>query len=56
MVMLASCAKDAPQDTWQPAGENARKIDNLQRWPFGIAGIVLVIVTAAVGYSSVEVP
>ena len=37
---LAGCAEDAPQDTWQPAGENAQKIQNLQ-WPvFLIAGIV----------------
>ncbi len=50
-TVLSSCAKDAPQDTWQPAGENARKIANLQVWPFGIAGIVLVIVATAVGYS-----
>ena len=40
----AGCAKDAPQDTWQPAGDNAQKIQNLQ-WPvFLIAGIVGVIV------------
>jgi cytochrome c oxidase subunit II len=47
--LLASCAKDAPQDTWQPKGTNARWIDNLQRAPFAIAGIVLVIVVAFVG-------
>ena len=50
-LTLGGCAKNAPQDTWQPKGENARKIDNLQRWPFGIAGIVLIIVVAAVGYA-----
>jgi cytochrome c oxidase subunit 2 len=50
LAVLSSCATDAPQDTWQPAGENARKIDNLQRWPFGIAGVVLLIVTSVVGY------
>ena len=50
-TVLSGCAKDAPQDTWQPAGENARKIHDLQVWPFGIAGIVLLIVCAAVGYS-----
>ena len=47
---MAGCAKDAPQDTWQPAGENAQKIQNLQ-WPvFAIAGIVGVIVIVAVGW------
>ena len=37
---VAGCAKDAPQDTWQPAGDNAQKIQDLQ-WPvFAIAGVV----------------
>jgi len=48
-VVLAGCAKNAPQDTFQPAGENARKIDDLQRPVFYVAGIVLAIVVAAVG-------
>ena len=49
-ALLAGCAKDAPQDTWQPAGDNAQKIQNLQ-WPvFLIAGIVLVLVAAAIGW------
>lgn len=49
-AVLAGCAKDAPQDTWQPAGDNSRDIQNLQ-WPvFAIAGVVLVIVVAAVGW------
>jgi cytochrome c oxidase subunit 2 len=50
VAILSGCAKDAPQDTWQPAGENARKINNLQHWPFGIAGIVFVIVASVVGF------
>ena len=50
VAILSGCAKDAPQDTWQPAGENARKIDNLQRIPFGIAGIVFIIVASVVGF------
>jgi cytochrome c oxidase subunit 2 len=44
IVSLAGCAKDAPQDTWQPAGENAQKIQDLQWWVFALAGIVGVIV------------
>ena len=48
LTLLNSCAKDAPQDTFQPKGENARDINNVQRWPFIIAGIVMVIVTAVV--------
>ncbi len=47
-LLAAGCAQDAPQDTWDPAGENAQKIHNLQ-WPvFAIAGLVLVIVASAV--------
>ena len=47
-VLLAGCAKDAPQDTWKPEGSNAQKIQNLQ-WPvFMIAGIVGLIVLVAV--------
>ena len=50
VTLLAACAEDAPQDTWQPAGENAQKIQNLQ-WPvFLIAGIVLLTVAAAIGW------
>ena len=48
MTFLSSCAKDAPQDTFQPKGDNARNIDNLQRTPFYIAGVVFVIVFAVV--------
>ncbi len=47
-AVLAGCADEAPQDTWQPAGDNAQKIQDLQ-WPvFAIAGLVLLIVAAAV--------
>ena len=50
-LFLAGCAKDAPQVTWQPAGPNAQKIDNLQRPVFYVAGVVLVIVVVAVVYA-----
>ena len=30
LALLSGCAKDAPQDTFQPKGENARDIDTLQ--------------------------
>jgi cytochrome c oxidase subunit 2 len=49
-AFLGGCAKDAPQDTWQPAGPNAEKIDNLQRPIFYVAGVVGVIVFAAVAW------
>ena len=51
MGFLASCGRDAPQDTWQPAGPNAERIDNLQRPVFYVAGIVGVIVFAAVAWA-----
>jgi cytochrome c oxidase subunit 2 len=51
---LSACAKNAPQDTWKPAGENAQKIQELQ-WPvFLIAGIVGVLVFMAVIYCVVK--
>lgn len=54
VAVLAGCAEDAPQDTWQPDGDNAQKIQSLQ-WPvFVIAGIVFLIVCAAVGYCVVK--
>lgn len=48
-VIVAGCAQNAPQDTWDPAGENAQKIHNLQ-WPvFAIAGVVGVMVFTLIG-------
>ena len=44
-MFLAGCAKNAPQDVFQPKGENADKINNLQYMVFGIAGAVGVIMT-----------
>ncbi|MFM7127457.1 MAG: hypothetical protein ACKOYO_11430, partial [Actinomycetota bacterium] len=50
LAFLAGCATDAPQDTWQPAGPNAQKIDDLQQPIFFVAGIVGLIVFAAVAW------
>jgi len=49
-----ACAKDAPQDTWQPAGPNAEQIDNLQQPVFLVAGIVGVIVFVAVAFAVIR--
>jgi cytochrome c oxidase subunit II len=49
-VVLAGCAEDAPQDTFDPHGPAAETIDNLIMPIFAIAGVVFVIVAAAVGY------
>lgn len=47
-IVLSSCATDAPQDTWQPEGQYAQDIHDLQWWVFAIAGVVGVIVFAVV--------
>ena len=54
VLVAGGCAEDAPQDTWQPAGENAQTIHDLQ-WPvFLIAGIVGLLVFSAVTYAVSE--
>jgi len=53
-VFLASCATNAPQDTWKPKGPNAQKIDSLQKPVFAVAGIIGLIVAAAVVYSMIK--
>jgi len=50
-AVVAGCAQDAPQDTWQPAGSNARQINNLDIWVFSIAGIVGVAVFSVLGFA-----
>jgi cytochrome c oxidase subunit 2 len=47
-LVLAGCAEDAPQDTFQPEGSQAETIDNLARPVFYIAGFVGVLVAVAV--------
>ena len=48
VVALAGCARDAPQDTFQPEGENAQRIQDLQLPIFVVAGVVGVIVFAVI--------
>lgn len=50
LVFLAGCAKDAPQDIFQPKGSNSKSIEGLQLWVFIIAGVVMVLVIAVVAY------
>ena len=49
-MFLVGCARNAPQDTWQPKGENAQKINNLDWMVFPLAGIVGVLVFALIAY------
>ncbi|NQV97593.1 MAG: cytochrome c oxidase subunit II [Acidimicrobiaceae bacterium] len=53
-LVVGSCARNASQDTWQPKGPNAEIIDNLQQPIFAVAGIVGLIVAAAVVYCVIK--
>ncbi|MFM7950619.1 MAG: cytochrome c oxidase subunit II [Acidimicrobiaceae bacterium] len=53
-VVVASCATNAPQDTWQPKGPNAKLIDDLQQPVFAVAGIIGLIVAVAVIYTIIK--
>ena len=44
LLVLVSCAENAPQDFLEPEGPIARQIDNLQKPVFLVAGIVFVLV------------
>jgi cytochrome c oxidase subunit 2 len=44
LLLLSACASDAPQDTLDPAGPIARKIDNLVNPVFIVAAVVFVLV------------
>ena len=50
VAFLAGCARNAPQDTFEPKGPNARDIDHLQNLVFPLAGIVGVLVLGLAGY------
>ena len=49
-LFLTGCAKNAPQDIFQPKGPNANDINNLQKLVFPIAGVVGVIVLGLATY------
>ena len=51
IVVLAGCARNAPQDTWQPRGHNASVINHLQWIIFPMAGVVGVLVFAFAAYT-----
>ena len=50
-VVSAGCAKNAPQDIFQPKGENAEKINDIQLELFIISGVVGLIVFGVIAYS-----
>jgi len=50
-MFLVGCARNAPQDTWQPKGDNAQKINKLDWMVFPLAGIVGVLVFGLIAYT-----
>lgn len=48
VLVLGACAENAPLDTLEPKGPEARSIDNLVNPVFFIAGVVFVLVQAGV--------
>ena len=53
-AVVAGCATNAPQDTWQPKGPNSKLIDDLQQPVFAVAGIIGLIVAVAVIYTMLK--
>ena len=53
-AVAASCATNAPQDTWQPKGPNSKLIDDLQQPVFAVAGVIGLIVAVAVIYTMIK--
>jgi cytochrome c oxidase subunit 2 len=49
-LLMAGCASDAPLNTWDPAGSQAQKIQDLQVWVFAIAGVVGLAVFVVAAY------
>ena len=49
-VLLAGCATNAPQDTFQPRGSNAKNINSIALPVFIIAGVVMTFVILVVAY------
>ena len=50
VAILAGCAQNAPQDTFQPDGPNAQSIQDLNNLVFPIAGVVGVLVLTLAFY------
>jgi len=50
-LLAAGCAENAPQNAFDPAGDNAQSIQDLQVPVFIIAGIVGLIVFVVAGYA-----
>lgn len=53
-LLLSGCAADAPQDTLQPAGANAREARDLWNLVFPIAVVIFVIVEVLLVYAVIR--
>ena len=51
VLALSGCAKNAPQDTFEPKGPNAQMIHDLDKLVFSIAGVVGVLVLGFAAYT-----
>jgi cytochrome c oxidase subunit II len=54
LVVLAGCAKDAPQDYLKPKGPAARQINDLINPVFAVAGVVFVLVMSLAVYAVIR--
>ena len=50
-VLMSGCAKNETQSIFTPKGDNARKIDDLQRFPMYAAIVVGVVVFSFLGFA-----
>ena len=50
VLLLGGCASDAPLDTLEPKGPEARLIDDLSMWVFAAAAVVFVVVEVGIVY------
>lgn len=53
-LFLSACAADAPQDTLDPAGDNARAAEDLWNLVFPIAVVIFVIVEVLLVYAVIR--
>lgn len=53
-LLLNACVRNAPMDSFKPAGPQAQRIYDLSTPVFIIAGIIFVLVEAAVVYASLK--
>lgn len=53
-LLLSACVRDAPMDSFRPAGPEAQRIFDLSTPVFIIAGIIFVLVEVAIVYAALK--